>query len=49
METMVGVSVTPVLFTLVQKMAEWSEKRINTRLGHSPQGVESTVAGESKR
>ena len=33
METMVGVYVTPVLFVLLRRMAEWSDKFISARLG----------------
>ncbi len=35
METMVGVYVTPVLFVLIQGVAEWFGKRINAFLAYS--------------
>jgi HAE1 family hydrophobic/amphiphilic exporter-1 len=40
METMVGVYVTPVLFVLLQKMAESSKKHINAQLDYSRRKAE---------
>ena len=40
METMVGVYVTPVLFVLLRRMAEWFEIRVKTSLDYSNRKAE---------
>jgi HAE1 family hydrophobic/amphiphilic exporter-1 len=46
-ETMVGVYVTPVLFVLMQRMADWFEKHINAGLEYSRKKAERRAEEEA--